>query len=63
MQQQTQGEGYLHSKPDNHSVNTGGSKYFMKYNSVLSASMDCEQTRCKNSVICIYSLQSGLGFF
>lgn len=35
MQQQTQGQEYLNSKPDNHSVNTGCSTYFTKYNPVV----------------------------
>lgn len=56
MQWQTQWEEYLNSKPDNPIVNTGGSEYFMKYKCVLSASTDHEQTTCRNSLICIYSL-------
>lgn len=38
------------------SDSAGGSKYFMKNNSVVSANRDHKQTRFRNSVICIYSL-------
>lgn len=50
------GEEHLNSKPDNQSVNTGGGKYNMKYSCVVSARMDHEQTRLRNSVMYLFTL-------